>query len=254
MSLPPITNKQTEILKYLYHFRFLNRIQIQALLKHKDYKTINLWLKDLTEKEYTERIYSTKYGEINKPAIYYIGPNGVKHLRVNTNCPKEQINKLGREKDRSQSFISNCQFLADIYIDLKNKSNEKLKYSAKTKSDFTNPDSPLRFLAETTADMVVEKDDGSMKKYYLLEIIDDTLPGYMIKKRIKSYIDLYFSNSWEDNTGENFPTIILVCETLPILMSIKRYAKNLLSEYDDIDLKIQLATEQEVKKNGKVIF
>ena len=230
MTLPNTTNKQQEILKYLYHFRFLNRIQIQALLKHKDYKTIYLWLKDLTEKEYIIRIYSTKFPDNTKPAIYYIGSNGIKFLRLNTDCPKEQINKLWREKDRQQTFISNCQLLADVYIDLRNKSNDKIKYSAKTKSDFINPDSPLHFLTETGADIVIEKNEDCTKKYYLLEILDDSLPGYSIKKRIKNYIDLYFSNSWEEATGEDFPTIILVCETLPMVMTVKKLAYKLIEE------------------------
>ena len=55
-----ITKKQQEIFILLYRFRFLNKIQIQAFLKHKNKKTINLWLQDLNEKQYLKRIYSKK--------------------------------------------------------------------------------------------------------------------------------------------------------------------------------------------------
>jgi len=247
MTLPHITNKQQEILKYLYHFRFLNRIQIQALLKHKDYKTIYLWLKDLTEKEYINRIYSTKFPDNTKPAIYYIGSNGIKFLRLNTDCPKEQINKLWREKDRQQNFIDNCQLLADIYIDLRNKSNDQIKYSAKTKSDFINPDSPLHFLTETGADLVIEKTEGDKKKYYLLEILDDSLPRYSVKKRVQNYIDMYYSNSWEENTGEDFPSIVLICGTLPLAMGIKKLTKRVTSEFGelvDVNFSVCLKTDR----------
>ena len=71
-ELPKLTKKQQEILRLLYNFRFLNRIQIQALLKHKDPKTINLWLRDLRAKGYVEWIYSTHFAEKTKPAIYYL--------------------------------------------------------------------------------------------------------------------------------------------------------------------------------------
>lgn len=246
MTLPDITNKQQEILGYLYHFRFLNRIQIQALLKHKDYKTINLWLKDLTEKEYTNRIYSRKYGKLNKPAIYYIGPNGIKYLRTKTNCPRKQINKLWREKDRSGNYISNCQYLADVYLNLKSYPNEKVKYSIKTKSEFINPDSPLHFLIDTGCDMLIEQSNMSKNKYYLLHILDHTLPGYSIKKRIKSYFDLYYSNQWEDSICADFPTIILICENMSMAMSIKKLIKWLDSENGDQGNPLfQISTKQE---------
>lgn len=67
MNLPKITMRQKEILDLLYKHRFLNRIQIQALLGHKDYKNVNLWLKDLREKQYVEWIYSTHFAEKTKP-------------------------------------------------------------------------------------------------------------------------------------------------------------------------------------------
>ena len=51
MTIPYIAAKQQEIPKLIYKFRFLNRIQIQTLLNHKDKRRINSWLKDLSEKE-----------------------------------------------------------------------------------------------------------------------------------------------------------------------------------------------------------
>ena len=66
-ALPGVTKKQKEIVELVYKHRFINRIQIQTLLGHKDYKTINLWLKDLKEKQYVEWIYSTHFAEKTKP-------------------------------------------------------------------------------------------------------------------------------------------------------------------------------------------
>jgi len=76
MKLPTITSRQQAILRLLYQYRFLSRIQIQALMNHKDYKTINVWLKDLREKEYVTWIYSTDFIEKTKPAIAIPNQNG----------------------------------------------------------------------------------------------------------------------------------------------------------------------------------
>lgn len=249
MTLPKITNKQQEILILIYQFRFLNRVQIQALLNHKDYKTINQWLKDLTEKEYINRIYSDKAGENMKPAIYYLNLNGVKCIKSLGFSPV-QIKKLNREKERSESFISKHILIADIWLDLQSKSDNKIKFAAATSSDLTDPDYRYNFLAELGIDLLYAKISGSVKKYYLLEILEPTLPLYLIRKRIKNYFDFYFSNTWEDNTKENFPTVLVICPTLAMLISIKRFTKKILSEYDDTELRIEFATEQQVKASG----
>ncbi len=57
MTLPIITAKQQDILKLLYRYRFVDRIQIQALMRHKDKRRIGAWLKDLRDKDYIECIY-----------------------------------------------------------------------------------------------------------------------------------------------------------------------------------------------------
>ena len=191
MTPPNITKKQQEILKYLYHFRFLNRVQIQALLNHKDYRLINAWLKDLTEKQYLNRIYSNKFGENTKPAIYYIGANGIKFIKEITNCPRKILQRLNQEKDRSDHFIGMCQQIADIYINTRKQSNDKTSYKAIANNAFSIPNSNYNFLADTTIDLVIEETKESMKKYYTLEVMDSTLPGHSIKKRIKNYFNLY---------------------------------------------------------------
>ena len=63
MKLPKLTSRQQTKLKLLYQYRFLNRIQIQTLMGHKDYERINVWLSDLRDNHYVEWIYSTDFLE-----------------------------------------------------------------------------------------------------------------------------------------------------------------------------------------------
>lgn len=107
MTKPPkLTKKQQEIVKLLYRFRFLNRIQIQAFLGHKDPKTINLWLRDLRAKGYVEWIYSTHFAEKTKPAVYYLGLNGVRYLRTLTGTSKDEDGETYRQPTRQKSCAS----------------------------------------------------------------------------------------------------------------------------------------------------
>src|ERR1035437_7237643 len=106
MTQPPITIKQHEILKLLYHFRFVDRIQIQAFLHHKDKGRVSAWLKDLREKQYIEWIYSTDFAEKTKPAIYYLGINSVRYLKALDEFPVEELRKRYKESTRKQIFIN----------------------------------------------------------------------------------------------------------------------------------------------------
>jgi hypothetical protein len=146
MNLPKITKKQQEILKLLYRYRFLNRIQIQSLMGHKDYKTINLWLKNLREKEYVAWIYSTHFAEKTKPAIYYLGLNGIRHLKQLTTTGEdgnkqpayapEELRKRYRESTRSQTYIDHCVLLADCCITLQQHSIKTVGYYYQTEADY----------------------------------------------------------------------------------------------------------------------
>lgn len=249
MTTPPITNKQQEILILLYQFRFLNRLQIQAHLKHKDYKTINLWLKDLKDKEYIGRIYSTKVPESMKPAIYYLALNGIRYLKT-IGYQQKELKPLYSEKERAENFIAKHVLLADIWLDLQNKSNDKTMWAAATASDLTDPDYKYHFLAELGPDLVFVKKTKNMNMYYLLEIFESKLPFYSIRKKIRNYFDFYFYNAWEDNTSEDFPTLLFVCPDLSTLISAKRYARKLLAEYDDIDMKMQFAENIKMQEAG----
>jgi len=117
ITLPNITNKQQEILNLTYKFRFLNRIQIQQLLKHKDRRRINTWLKDLVEKQYLNRIYSNNIGENIKPAIYYASINAIRYYRAIAQS-NSYLKKLYHDSKRSESFIAGQILIADICLDI----------------------------------------------------------------------------------------------------------------------------------------
>ena len=246
-----ITPKQQEILTLLYKFRFLNRIQIQSLLHHKDKKTINTWLKDLNEKNYIERIYSSNFGENTKPAIYYIGQNGINFLKTQDDCSKSQVRELYRESERSENFISKSIFLAEIYLYLRDQSNDKKSFEVFTYVDINNPNSIFQTLNELCPQFVFNKKEGFLNKYFLLEILDINIPVYSVKKRLKKYLDYYFQNTWEDNIGGSFPVILIICMTKSQLISAKRLARKLLSDYQNPeDFHIRFAIAEEVKKYG----
>jgi len=261
-----ITLKQEEILEHLYKYKFLDRKQIQAFLNHKYHKRINDWLKDLTEKEYINRIYSNKFGENTKPAIYYLALNGIRFLKAQNEYPIEVIRKLYRLKDRSTDFIEKSTLIGWIVLELKataNKSHNKeeeneLSYSIATATDLANPEYRFNFLTEYNVDLVVKrlkkKKTGKRTNstYFLLTIIAPTLPRYSIRHQVKKFIELYNGYEWDD-INETFSTIMIICPTLATMIYTKRMTKKLLEDEDKPKgLHIQFATADKVKELGVI--
>ncbi|HUQ85070.1 MAG TPA: hypothetical protein VM077_01995 [Candidatus Limnocylindrales bacterium] len=253
MTIPYITNKQQEIINITSRFRFLNRLQIQKLLNHKDYKTINMWLKDLVTKEYLIRIYDkTTFGQNTKLAIYYIGINGIRFLKILDDYSPELVRRLYRDKDRSENFINQCLLLADACLTLRDQSKNGISYSFTLESNYINPDSEFNFLQELHPNLIFTKQKNKSIKHYLVEALEPTLPRYSIRKRMRDYIDFYYCNEWENNMDNiAFPIILVICSTKAIMIATKRYTKKLLVDNQQPeDLYIRFATINEVKEHG----
>lgn len=258
-ELPKLTKKQQEILKLLYRFRFLNRIQVQALLGHKDPKTINMWLKDLRAKGYVEWIYSTHFAEKTKPAVYYLGLNGVRYLRKLTITnedgeqlpayPPEELRKRYKEPTRSQTYIDRCILVADCALALEREDDaseakgKKLRYYYQTEADYLLESSYYHFILESELiqpSLVFCKDrldkDGKEEKTlasYILEVFDPTLPRYRMKKRLSDYVKYLDEEdvTWKEETNtEELPTLLFVCPRTTDLIYAKRRTRKLIAD------------------------
>lgn len=255
MTIPSITPKQQEIIKLHYQYRFINTKQIQSFLKHKDKKTINMWLKDLREKHYLEWDYSTKFGENTKPAIYHTGINGVRYLKTQNEYPISAIRKLYRDGKREEPFIQKCILLADACLHFMKKSTDTLKvtFSFETTSDYEKENSPFHFLTKTQIEpsLCFIKQKNSKKTYYLVDVFDATLPTYRVRRRIRNYMEFYQSGDWESNIAKTFPIILFICPTKTDLIYAKRYTKKLLEENQNPEyLHLRFSTVDDIKEFG----
>jgi hypothetical protein len=259
MNLPRITNKQQEIVELLYRYRFLNRIQIQTLLHHKNRKTINVWLSDLREKQYVEWIYSDHFLEKTKPAIYYLGINGVRYLRSTGNYPVVELRKRYKESGRSEGFISRSIFLADISIELAGKTSESKRYVCQTAAEYVVPGSTFHFLTKIKAinpDIVYTRQEDGVTKVYLLELLDAPLPRYRVKRRLKVYVDFldYGFTEWRKLSGEaKRPTVLFICPSVGELLFAKRYTRKLLEKaLERKQIHIKFRTIDKVRETGLI--
>lgn len=224
MQLPTITKRQKHIILLLYRFRFLNRIQIQALLNHKSPKNTNVWLKDLTDKKYIDRIFEKKAG-LNDPAIYYLSTYGIKFLLSLEEVERENIKKLYQEKRKSKQFIDQCILVANIYLKLYEQKLSEFKF-------YTQQDFPARGVIRDLLPSfayVYQKDSKTVSN--TCEIIKAGTPRFAIRGRIQKYIDFF-----KDQPDMN---IMFICQNSKISDYIDKYV---LRISNDEDLTINFST------------
>ena len=262
MKLPKLTPKQQAILKLLYRYRFLNRIQIQTLMGHKDYKRINAWLADLRENHYVEWIYSTDFLDKSKPGVYYLGLNSIRWLKDNQDHPIEEYRKRYRESSRSQGFVDQCMLVADCCIAMDKISaagKNGVSYTYTTQADYADSDNPYHFLNESElispqlcCDESAETREDVESTTYLLEVIELTMPRYRVRKRLKNYIEYLEEGEWQDSTDEDEPNPIamFVCPTQADMIYCKRATKRLLGEKWGDDIRMWFTTIEKLKANG----
>lgn len=274
IQVPKITYKQRTILDLLYTHRFLTRIQIQTFLKHKDKKTIYLWLKDLRAKDYINWIYD-KDDFINKtkPAIYFLGINSIRHFGNLAFHPDNELRKRYREHERSQGFINRSLLLAEVCLELSDERNgtyyTTTRYYYETEADYLS-EMRYHFLSDNELvhpDLCIAQSEGDTDDSigdpdttvasYLLEIFDPTLPRYRLRNKLKKYVQWLEEelDEWDDKTFyDPRPTILLVCAILTDLIYAKRRTRKLMAdigEYDDQQRPcIRFTTMEKLKDKG----
>jgi len=260
--------RQKEILDLLYKHRFLNRIQIQALLDQKDYKNTNLWLKDLREKQYVEWIYSTHFAEKTKPAVYYLGINAIRRFKQN-DVHSEHILKYYRESGRSQAFIDRCILLANACVAFKQANrtveaeisarqvkDDDIWFTYETEAEYTEG-GYYEFLNDTDIHphLVYAKENYAEETTvasYTVEVFDPTVPRYTVRKRLKNYVKFLDSEEWQSETDEDKPPIALfICQTKADMIYCKRATRKLLEDaWDTEDIHMRFTTVESIKKHG----
>lgn len=242
MKEQQLTKRQIEILLLLYKFRFLHTYQFQKLLHHKKPNRIKVWLKDLTEKQYIKKDYSPETIK-KKPAIYSLTIKARELLKKRTECNIYVLNKIYREKNRSKTFVDHCIQIADIFLKLQSQTTEKIYFA--TKNDLTG----YNYFPDQLPDAYIAIKTSENTSRYFLEILDENMPRFALRSKIRRYLDYYQSDQWEEQTNKPFPTVLVITSTDAVKKFMSRFIATTLEE-EQVEINFQLATREEINKNG----
>jgi hypothetical protein len=209
LKLPKITNKQVEILHYLYKFYFLNTNQFQKLFHHKKPQTVQKWLKDLKTKKYIASydFKENKFIANTKPTVYYLAKLARQKLKNNKKYDQNILNRVYQTKTLSKGFVINSIFLADIYINLVSEMEigEKLHFSTKTNlKGFDYFPSPL-----PDAYIAIKTSQKTRRSFLIL--INPKMPWQVLDQIIINYVAYSDDNDWGDYSSDLLPSFLIIC-------------------------------------------
>ncbi len=215
----PLTHRQIDIIHLLAQFRFLNRIQIQRLLNHQHHKTIIDWLNDLTDKEYLQSIEPKTFTDHSKPTVYYLATNAIPYIKRQTNQSAQSLRKLYREHKRSDAFIRRSLLLADIYLDLRDRTTEAVQYAMVVPGQHQATTLGAALTTLAPHGYVIRKTDDAVDQQFI-ELFDD-VPLAAHRTQFKRYATFFAS---EPSTAA---TMLLICTTPKVVSTVKSLAKKL---------------------------
>ena len=221
----PITNQQLSILLLLFRFRFLTRLQIQTILKHKHPSHINKYLKNLSDNNIIYKHYKKSYPENIKPTLYCLDKKSINFLNKDGNLNSVLIKRIYKDKNRSQRFINHSLAIANLFIETTKQILEsKRQLFFYTKTDLFEYD----FLIKPFPDVYLAIEGGKKTDRYFIDIIDYDIPRFVLRNRIKKFIEYFLSNEWQTNTSYLFPEVLLICQNDSLVKYLGKFIETTL--------------------------
>lgn len=221
-----LNNKQIYTLKLIYKFRFIN----STLLA--DYRGIsrissNKSLKVLLDKGYIGTRYEKSYKLQGKGPRYYLTTMGIRVLKAKTDLRLSRLTiaNLYRNNLVTDVFIEHSLDVMTVVMALKAKYPET--FNIYTRTELGN----YEYFPKPKPDLYLNRIKLSTKlpNEYMLDIFTD-VPPYVIRYRIKEYLQHYDSGDWEADAETDYPALLIVC---PDEKSEKQLLKYLARKLDN---------------------
>ena len=211
MILPKITKTQQHILFLFYKFRFLHTNQLQILLNHKNPNYAQILLKNLKDNGYITTDSKPKtFKDMTKPAVYHLATKARHILKENEDCDISVLNRIYKEKKRTETFINHCLAVVDLYLFFLSQKEKDQELDFFTESELVN----YSFFPNTLPSAYIAVTTGNSTRRYFLDFFDGFIPPSVLRYRFQTYLKYADGGDWEANAnGEAFPSVLFVCSS-----------------------------------------
>lgn len=223
-----LNQKQLHILKLLFKFRFLT-VPLLAQYKNLNKDSVTKSLRILLDQGYVGRHYQSSYKLLGKAARYYLAPKALKLLRDNYNFDTSVLHAMYKNKSVTEAFVDQCLNICRAYLSLNRDYPDG--FHIYTRTELTHLDS----IPDPAPHLLLSRKDprSGLPSAYFLEMTD-TIPVFIIKKRLQAYLEHLESGDWEDG---GYPTVLVVCENPSLEAKVLKLAENLLDGGEELQIR-----------------
>lgn len=239
-----LNEKQLELLRLLYRFRFATTKHLSTALNlnpnspnHIQYR-----LKYLFDNEYIGRHYPNQYIIDRKPAEYFLLENGIKALKkqMPDKCSNKVLHSIYKDKIASPSFVAHSLEVFTIYCHLKERYGDRLRFFTKSQlSDY-------KHLPKQLPDALVRIEVGGKQKEFFLEVIDPKKRLYAYVAKVEQYVSYSSDGIWVKTAGSRLPVVLFVGNSVGTEIRFQKQSSRLLKRHYDKDPRVYTSNTDKV--------
>lgn len=243
-----LTDKQLDVLKILYRFRFGTSDLISQAQGGISRQSTNARLAVLVEKELINKKQDGRAKLEGKPAVYSLAAKGRAALRKQGDKYSSKVlNSIRANRDSSDKFVQHNLTIFSVA----NKLTEQYKDAVTflTKSNVYGDS--FDYLPESRPDAFLHI--KTINAYYFLYYLDESTPDFAHVRKISSLFDYEKSGKWEIGTKLGLPGILLVCSSNRLETTMrKRFVKLKSDEDSDFGIYTTVISRLLDSENGEI--
>lgn len=182
-----LTDKQQDLLLTIYRFRYITTENL-AKQRNITHNSAYSALETLHRNDYLGKLHKKSYRLMNKHARYYLNPLGIKYLeQSDLEVNKDVLPSRRRDKAKSVQYVDLQVAIHSAYIKFRREYGQEA--TIHTATEFYG----LEGFIKPYPSLYVKTAEGVQ---YLVEITDDQ-HLFIVKKRIRKYIEYFESDEWD---------------------------------------------------------
>lgn len=228
-----LNNKQIKNLKTILKFRYItanNLAQYRGITYNSAYSTLEI----LHTNGYLGKIHDKSYRLMNKSARYYLSLQALSYLRKETKLQFDDAIWNSRKSDgkKSTDFIDLQVTIHTAYNELKARYGDEITIITGLEQYGTEG------VIKPLPGLLVEPKEG---KHFFVELTDDQ-HLFIVKKRIRKYIENYEANEWE---WEVYPDVYIVRSSTSDRARLRKYVEQQMEDtyLDEDDFSFHIASK-----------
>jgi len=217
MNNRKLNNKQINTLITTFRFRYIttdNLARQRNISKNSAYSA----LETLHRNGYLGKKHQKSYRLLNKAARYFLTPQAIAFLKkAELDLNEDTLTSRLREKTKSTEFIDMQVAIHKAYLDISGELGNKA--TIQTGSEIAGQEG----LIKPYPSLYILPAEG---RHYFVELTDSQ-HVFIVKKRIRKYIEHYESDEWEWDT---YPDVHIIRKSKAECRKLKEYADEKFEE------------------------